>query len=86
MRPLQEATDNGESQATIDELQAEVDTITAQRDSLFRGETLRGLLLSTYAWSTIGTIAGIAAIAAFVAAAAMVVLVVLGLVHRHHTA
>jgi hypothetical protein len=82
---LQEATDNGESPATIDELQAEVDTITAQRDSLFRGETLRGLLLSTYAWSTIGTIAGIAAIAAFVAAAAMVVLVVLGLVHRHHT-
>ena len=83
---VQEAIDAGESQSTIDELQAEVDTITAQRDSLFRGETLRGLLLSTFAWSTIGTIAGIAAIAAFVAAAAMVVLVVLGLVHRHHTA
>ena len=57
-------------------------TITGQRDRLFRGETLRGLLLSTFAWSTIGRIAGIAAIAAFVAAAAMIVLVVLGIVHR----
>ena len=63
-------------------LQATVDELAGQRDSLFRGETLRGLLLSTFAWSTIGRIAGIAAIAAFVAAAAMVVLVVLGVVHR----
>ena len=57
----------------------------AQRNSLFKGETLRGLLLSTYAWSTIGTIAGIAAIVAFAAGGVMVVLVVLGVVHRRHT-
>lgn len=83
---VQEAIDNGEPQATVDELQAEADAVTAQRDSLFRGETLRGLLLSTYAWATIGTIAGIAAIAAFVAAAVMAVFVVLGLVHRRAVA
>ena len=83
---VQEAVDNGEPQATIDELQAEADAVTAQRDSLFRGETLRGLLLSTFAWATIGTIAGIAAIAAFVAAAVMALFVVLGLIHRRATA
>ncbi len=83
---VQDAIDNGEPPATIDELQATADSISGQRDSLFRGETLRGLLLSTYAWSTIGMIAGIAAIVCFVAAGAMGVLVVLGLVHRHRTA
>ena len=79
---VQTAVDDGESQATVDELQAQADEITGQRDSLFRGETLRGLLLSTYAWSTIGMIAGIAAIVSFIAAGVMAVLVVLGLIHR----
>ncbi len=65
----------------IAELQATADQLKAQRDTLFKGETLRGLLLSSYAWSTIGMIAGIAAWVAFGAAAAMVVLVVMGLVH-----
>ena len=82
---VQDATDRGADQATIDELQATASALSAQRDTLFKGETLRGLLLSTYAWSTIATIAGIAAIAAFVAAGAMAILVVLGLIHRHHT-
>jgi hypothetical protein len=40
------------------------------------------MLLSTFAWSTVGRIAGIAAIAAVVAAAAIGVLVVLGAVNR----
>ena len=81
------AVDAGESQATVDQLQADADAVTAQRDSLFRGETLRGLLLSAYAWSTVGMIAGLAAIGAFLAAAVMAVLVVLGIVHlRRHPA
>jgi hypothetical protein len=79
---VQEAQDSGADEATVADLQATADQITAQRDTLFRGETLRGLLLSTFAWSTIGRIAGIAAIFAFVAAGVMAVLVVLGLVHR----
>jgi hypothetical protein len=79
---LAAAQDSGEDEATIAELQANVDEITGQRDTLFRGETLRGLLLSTFAWSTIGNIAGIAAIVSFVAAALMAVLVALGMVHR----
>jgi hypothetical protein len=82
---LAAAQESGDDEATIAELQSTVDEISGQRDSLFRGETLRGLLLSTYAWSTIGRIAGIAATIAFIAAAAMAVLVVLGLVHRFRT-
>ncbi len=79
---VEEAQASGADEETIAELQATAAELTSQRDSLFRGETLRGLLLSTFAWSTIGRIAGIAAVAAFVAAAAMIVLVVLGIVHR----
>lgn len=80
------AQEAGEDDATIAELQGAVDEINGQRDTLFRGETLRGLLLSTFAWSTIGRIAGIAATVAFIAAGAMVVLVGLGLFHRFRTA
>ena len=46
------AVEAGKPQATITELQAKADGITAQRNTLFKGETLRGLLLSAYAWST----------------------------------
>jgi hypothetical protein len=76
-----EAKESGADQATIDQLQAESDAITADRNTLFKGETLRGLLLSAYAWSTVGSIAGIAAMAAFAAAGVALILVVLGMVH-----
>jgi hypothetical protein len=79
------AIDAGSPQAEIDELQATADEVSAQRNSLFKGETLRGLLLSAYAWSTVGTIAGIAAIGAFLAAGVMAVLVALGVVHHRRT-
>jgi hypothetical protein len=79
------AVEAGEPQATIDELQATADGVSGQRNSLFKGETLRGLLLSAYAWSTVGTIAGIAAIGAFLAAAVMAILSVLGVFHYRKT-
>jgi hypothetical protein len=80
------AQDAGQDQATITQLQATADQLAGQRDSLFKGETLRGLLLSTFAWSTIGRIAGIAAIVAFIAAGVMILLVIAGLIHRSRTA
>ena len=80
------AVDAGRPQSEIDTLQATADGVSAQRNSLFKGETLRGLLLSAYAWSTVGTIAGIAAIGAFVAAGLMAILVALGIVHQRRTA
>ena len=77
------AEESGASEAEIADLQAEADAISGQRNTLFKGETLRGLLLTAFAWSTVGQIAGYAAIAAFVAGAVMLVLVLLGLRHHH---
>ena len=85
---VQEAIDNGAPQSQIDELQANADELTGQRDTLFRGEMLRGALLNAFAWSTMGRIAGIAATVAFVGAAVMFVLSVAGIFHlrkvTHH--
>jgi hypothetical protein len=67
-------------------LQAKADGFTNQRNTLFKGETLRGLLLSTFAWTTMGRIAGIASIVAFAAAGVMAVLVLLGMRHHHKLA
>jgi hypothetical protein len=49
--------------------------------TVFKGETLRGLLLNAYAFGTMGTIAGIAAIASFIGAGALLLLSFLGLMH-----
>jgi len=78
---VEQARESGASEAEIEELQATADRLKGQRDSLFRGETLRGLLLSSFAWSTIGRIAGIAAWVAYAGAVVMAALVVAGLVH-----
>jgi hypothetical protein len=53
--------------------------------TVFKGETLRGLLLNAYAFDTMGTIAGIAAIAAYLAAVVMLILGALGLLHARRT-
>ncbi len=83
---VEAAEADGASEAEIAALQGEADAVTGQRNTLFKGETLRGLLLSAFAWSTVGTIAGYAAIGAFAAAALMFVLVLLGLRHHHKVA
>jgi hypothetical protein len=59
--------------------------LAATVQTVFQGETLRGLLLNAYAFGTMATIAGIAAIAAFIAAAVMLVLGGLGLMHARRT-
>jgi hypothetical protein len=63
---------------TNTKLQTEVQTV-------FRGTTLRGLLLEAYAFSTVGTIMLWGAIASFIAAACMSVLVGLGFWHARRT-
>ena len=76
-----DARESGASEAEIAELQATATELRTQRDTLFRGETLRGLLLSSYAWATVGAIAGIAAYVAFAGAAVLLALVVAGVIH-----
>jgi hypothetical protein len=80
---VESAKASGSDPANIAELQGKADAITGQRNTLFKGETLRGLLLSAFAWSTVGRIAGYAAIAAFAASAVMLILVALGIRHHH---
>jgi|ERR1022692_247197 hypothetical protein len=53
----------------------------AQDAVLFKGTTLRSMLLNAYGFGTMGQIAGIAAIVAFVGAALMLILSFLGLAH-----
>jgi hypothetical protein len=55
--------------------------LQGQVATMFKGETLRGLLLNAYAFGTMGTIAGIAALCAFISAGAMLALGALGLWH-----
>jgi lysozyme family protein len=56
-----------------------------QVSTVFKGETLRGLLLNAYAFGTMATIAGIAAIVSFVGAAVMLLLSGLGFWHARRT-
>ena len=55
------------------------------RQTLFMGNTLRGLLLNAYAFDTMGEIAGYAAIASFGGAALLLLLTGAGFVHMRRT-
>ncbi len=55
--------------------------LQTQRQLLFQGETLRGLLLNSYAFWTFGMIAYVAALAAMIGAFIMAILVLLGVRH-----
>jgi hypothetical protein len=56
-------------------------TLKAQVDTLFRGETLRGMLLNAYAFWMIGQLALIGSIVSFSAAGIMLILTILGFWH-----
>ncbi len=55
--------------------------LAAQVQTIFRGETLRGLLLNAYGFWQMGQIMFIGAIVAFVAAAVMLILSLFGFAH-----
>ncbi len=74
----QAQTDNA---ANLADLQQQLATISGQRDTVFKGETLRGLLLTSYGFSEFGTKAGQAAVVAFLAAGLLALLSIAGFVH-----
>jgi hypothetical protein len=87
---MNEASDNqtysqvsGQYVAMTDEQKASTEgqALGQLRQTLFMGNTLRGLLLYGYAFATIGTIAGIAAIVSFGGAVLLLVLFAFGLWH-----
>jgi len=49
-------------------LQTQITTLNAQRDTVFKGEMLRGALLNSYGWWTVGTYTTYAALALAVVA------------------
>jgi hypothetical protein len=76
---------SGEYLALSDKQKAAPDGVALNGtvQTMFRGETLRGLLLNAYAWDKTATIAGDAALVAWIGAAVMAVLGALGLWHSH---
>ncbi|HEY8451403.1 MAG: hypothetical protein FWJ70_12400 [Micromonosporaceae bacterium] len=69
----------------VEQLREELAQVTNQRDTLFKGETLRGLLLTSYGFSEFGVKAGQAAQVAFIAAALLTLLAIAGFVHAFLT-
>jgi hypothetical protein len=55
------------------------------QDTLFMGNTLRGMLLEAYAFGTMGVIAGYAAIASLVGGLVLLLLAIAGLMHIRRT-
>jgi hypothetical protein len=69
----------------IADLQAQLTKVTAQRETAFKGETLRGLLLTSYGFSVFGVKGGQVANVAYLAAALMVLLSIAGFAHAMRT-
>lgn len=67
------------------ELQAAAAKASATVETVFKGESLRGMLLNAYAFGTLGSIAAIAAKVTLGGALFMFIFVVLGLLHIRRT-
>ena len=67
------------------ELKADLDKITGQRETMFKGETLRGLLLTSYGFSIFGEKAALAAMLSFLGAIVMLLASVAGFIHAFST-
>jgi hypothetical protein len=78
------AKTNGDTAAATD-LQKKVDGAAALRTTMQTGETLRGLLLTVYGFSTIGAMAGLAGTILFGLAGVMLLLSIAGFVHAFVT-
>ncbi|MFI5835043.1 hypothetical protein ACIA5A_15360 [Micromonospora sp. NPDC051300] len=71
--------------ANLADLQKQLADVSAQRDTVFKGETLRGLLLTSYGFSEFGRKAEQGALAMYLGAALLLLLSAAGLVHAVRT-
>jgi hypothetical protein len=69
----------------VADLQSQLTTVNTQRETLFKGETLRGLLLTSYGFSVLGVKGAEAAVVAFVGAALLLALSAAGFAHAFMT-
>ncbi len=79
----EEATESGASDAAA--LQEQADELNAKVQTLFRGETLRGLLLTSYGFSIFGERASQAALVCFAAALVLLLASIAGFIHAFTT-
>ncbi len=78
---------NAEAKANLDNaaLAEEAATLMGQRQTLFMGETLKGLLLNAFAFWQVGQIAMYASIASLIGGILMLILTVMGYTHLRST-
>jgi hypothetical protein len=69
----------------LPDLQKQLTAITAQRETLFKGETLRGLLLTSFGFSVFGDKGGQVATVAYGASALLALLSLAGFAHAFRT-
>lgn len=77
------ARDSGATNAA--QLQSTADALNSKVQTLFRGETLRGLLLTSFGFSIFGERAAQAALVCFIAAGVLVLAALAGLLHAFTT-
>ena len=78
-----DATTNNDP--ALPELQKQLTDITSKRETVFKGETLRGLLLTSYGFSVFGVKGEQVATVAYVVAALLALLSIAGFVHAFKT-
>jgi len=76
---------NPQDPAKIADLNSKITAGTAARETLFKGETLKGLLLTSYGFSVFGTKGGQAANVAYLVGGLMLILSLAGLYHAYKT-
>ena len=69
----------------LPDLQKQLTAITAQRETLFKGETLRGLLLTSFGFSVFGEKGSQVATVSFIVAGLLMLLSLAGLAHAFRT-
>jgi len=67
------------------DLQTQLTTVNGQRDTVFKGESLRGMLLTAYGFSELGAKAALGATVAYIGAGLMFLLAMLGFWHGYRT-
>ena len=67
--------------SNLADLQKQLTDATANRETVFKGETLRGLLLTSYGFSELGAKAALAATVAYIGAGVLFLLALAGLIH-----
>lgn len=80
---LKTATEANDPKAA--DIQVQLDKVTGQRDTLFKGETLRGLLLTSFGFSEFGRKAEQAELVSYLAALVLLLASIAGFVHAFRT-